>query len=63
MRYGFELQNLAEQLQLALCVWRVRDLWVNLCTAFQNWLHVLEDAYSGFSVVTAHAAFANTTER
>ena len=63
MRYGFGLQNLAEQLELALCVGRVGDLWINLCTALQNWLHVLEDAYSGFPVISAHAAFANTTER
>jgi hypothetical protein len=32
------LQYFAEQLQLALCVGRVGNLWVNLCAALQPWL-------------------------
>jgi hypothetical protein len=56
------LQYLAEQLQLTCGVRRVRDLRINLCATLQNWFHVLKDSHSGFSVVTAHAAFADSTK-
>ena len=46
MQYGFWLQNLAENLELTVGVRRVGELRVDLCSALQHWLQVLEDAHS-----------------
>ena len=56
------LENLAKDLQFSGCVRRVRDFGVKTGAALQHWFHVLEDTNARFAVVTAHTAFADSSE-